>query len=315
MLQLGRFSYDRAVVVLAPMAGVSDLPFRRLCQQFGADYAVAEMVSAKPDLLATELSQKRLAFDDDPTRPKIVQLLGADVGLMVEAAQKLESQGIDVLDINLGCPAKQVAKQLAGSALLSDLKRVNELLKALCRAVSIPVTIKTRLGFDEKSAIFQVGKMAEEAGVCAIALHGRTRAQRFTGEVDYETMGRFAEQSALPVIANGDIVSPEQATGLLARYPFAGIMIGRAAQGKPQIFAEIQNQLHGKALCVKLNREDILYHINALHEHYGEQGLLIARKHLHHYFRGKALYTAVQDTINTAQTAAEQLNLLNFWEE
>ncbi|MDO4435707.1 MAG: tRNA-dihydrouridine synthase [Cardiobacteriaceae bacterium] len=314
-MKLGRFVYDKPVMVLAPMAGVSDLPFRRLCQQFGADYTVAEMVSAKPDLLSTELSQKRLSFDDDASRPKIVQLLGADKALMIDAAQMLEAKGIDVLDINMGCPAKRVGKDCAGSALLADVKRVGELLKALCEAVKIPVTLKTRLGFDDNTAIFRVGQLAEEAGVVAIALHGRTRSQRFTGTVDYHMMGKFAEQSALPVIANGDIVSPEQAQNLLSLYPFAGIMIGRAAQGNPHLFAKCQNLINDKALCTQLTRQHIISHISALHQHYGMQGILIARKHLHHYLRDNAHYHELQPRINEAQTSLEQLALLDYWED
>ena len=309
MLTLGRFSYPQPLVVLAPMAGVSDLPFRQLCQRFGADFTVAEMVSAKPDLLATGLSQRRLAFDDDRRFPRIVQLLGADPALMAAAAQRLVAAGADVIDVNLGCPAAAVAKRAAGSALLADLPAVDRLLRALRAAVAVPLTLKTRLGDRDKKAIFTVMMLAAEHGFSLIALHGRTRAQRFSGPVDYDCLGRVAEQSPLPVLANGDIGDAAQVAELLGRYPLAGVMIGRASQGRPQLFAQCQNRINGRGLAETLAPVLIRDHLRALQEHYGPAGLLIGRRHLHHYLRPRPDYEHWRPRINAAADPAAQLAL------
>lgn len=300
-------NFQNPVIALAPMAGITDLPYRTLCAEFGADFTVAEMVSAKPDLLATEFSQNRVLFPENT--PKIVQLLGSDPEMMAETAHLMEEKGADAIDINLGCPAKIVAKQLAGSALLADLKAVERLIKAVREALSIPLSIKTRLGYTaNQKTIFEVGKMAEDYGLAWITVHGRTRDQRFNGTVNYEEIARFAEKSALPVIANGDIQTAEQALFLLKNYPFSGLMIGRASQGNPQIFSEIKSLLSGipkKALQMS----HIQNHIQALHELYGRQGVFIARKHLHHYFRPFYGQTH-RDAINQAQSWDEQNALI-----
>lgn len=181
MITLGKYHYPDPVVLLAPMAGISDLPYRRICQRFGSHYTIAEMVSARPELLATEQTQTRLQFDDNPNFPKIVQLAGGDPFLMAEAAQLMQAKGADVIDINMGCPAKKVGQQNAGSALLSDLPQVEKILRATVNAVKIPVTLKTRIGFtDDTLTLDTVGKMAEDTGITAITVHGRTRAQRFS---------------------------------------------------------------------------------------------------------------------------------------
>ena len=228
------------------MAGVSDLPFRRLCQQNGADYSTAEMISAKPELLHTAYSAARLQFDLDPRYPKIVQLVGGDAALLAEAALLMQAKGADIIDLNMGCPAKTVAKQQAGSALLADLRQVEKILTAVVRAVNIPVTLKTRLGYhDGQPVIAEVARIAEACGIAALAVHGRSRAQRYQGEADYATIAAAKAKTRLPVIANGDIKSAEQAKTLLDRYGFDGIMIGRAALGDPWLFARCQTLING----------------------------------------------------------------------
>lgn len=312
MITLGRFHYAEPVVLLAPMAGISDLPYRRICERLGANYTTAEMINARPDLIASNYSQLRVQFDANPSYPKIVQLAGGDPAVMADAAQLMEMRGADVIDINMGCPAKKVGQQNAGSALLCDLPRVSAILKATCQAVTIPVTLKTRIGFnDDTLTIERVAKMAEDAGIQALTVHGRTRAQRFNGVARYTEIAAVKQQVTLPIIVNGDIDSPEKAKQLIARYGFDGVMIGRAAQGNPWLLGRIRHALTPAFEPQEEDREALIReHITALHQLYGEAGVFIARKHLHWYFRQSADYARKRASINLAKTPREQLQVI-----
>lgn len=264
------------------------------------------MVSVKPHLWNNHYGQKRLLWREDGS-PKVVQLLGNEVSALVQAAQQLQDWGVDAIDLNLGCPAKCVHKQAAGAALLRDLPHVARLLSALVRSVSLPVSVKTRLGDTDKHTIFELVQIAADAGVAWLAVHGRTRQQRFTGAVDYETLGEAALRSALPLIANGNIETAQQALDLLHTYPFAGVMIGRAAQGQPQLFAQIRSALDGRA-AQRLKRQDIERHLLDLHEFYGEHAVKIARQHLHAYARHQG--REQREAINTAPDLAAQMQVV-----
>ena len=308
---LGSYHYPQPVIVLAPMAGVSDLPFRRLCQQNGADYSTAEMVSVKPDLLHTDLAQNRLQFDPDPHYPKIVQLVGGDPALMAEAALVMQAKGADIIDINLGCPAKTVARQQAGSALLADLGQVAKILAAVSRAVSIPVTVKTRLGYhDDQPTLFELAAIAEDNGIAALAVHGRSRAQKYNGTADHAAIGALKNRTRLPIIANGDIRDAAQAKTLIDRYGFDGIMIGRAALGDPWLFARCQALINGRDIPAAAKNTQIRAHLRDLHQHYGAQATAIARKHLHAYLRPHPDYPALRPAINHAAHLDAQLALI-----
>ena len=297
------------------MAGVSDLPFRRLCQQAGAHYSVAEMISAKPDLMATQLAATRLQFDDHPAFPRIVQLVGGDAVLMAEAAQMMAEQGADIIDINMGCPAKVVGKQQAGSALLNDEQQVERILRATVDAVRIPVTLKTRLGSDEgRINIDRIGKIAENAGVQLIAVHGRTRAQKFRGAAQYAPIAALKQQLAIPVLVNGDIGDAAQAKALVDQYGFDGVMIGRAAQGNPWLFTRIRQAFTPDFRPdLPAQGEAIYRHTHALHQLYGTHGLLIARKHLHSYGATFQLPRAFREAVNAASGLAAQLEVVSHW--
>lgn len=315
MITLGRFHYPDPVVVLAPMAGVSDLPFRRLCQQSGAHYSIAEMISAKPDLMATDLAETRLSFDSNGTTPRIVQLVGGDAHLMAEAAHMMVEKGADIIDINMGCPAKVVGKQQAGSALLADEAQVAKILEKTVRAVNVPVTLKTRLGPDcGRVNIQRIARIAEDAGVQLLTVHGRSRAQKFRGEARYEDIAEVKKSLSIPVIVNGDIDSPAKAKILIDRHGFDGVMIGRAAQGNPWLFAAIRRALDPAfAAALPAPAPLIAVHIEALHALYGRQGLLIARKHLHSYGQTFQLPRAFREAVNAAHDPAAQLALIPQW--
>lgn len=312
MLTLGRFHYSKPVVLLAPMAGISDLPYRSLCQRFGSHYTIAEMVDARPQFLAMPESQLRLQFDDDARFPKIVQLVGGDPYLMAETAQVMQALGCDVIDINMGCPAKKVGKQNAGSALLSDLPQVEKILAQVTRAVSIPVTLKTRLGFNEQTMTIEtVAKIAENTGIAALTVHGRTRAQRFNGTAHYDEIGRIKAQTSLPIIVNGDITTTAQAQDLIQQFGFDGVMIGRAACGNPWLLAHMRCALDCDFAMPAISRRAVISeHISALHQLYQRQGLLIARKHLHWYLAPMPRYDFWRQEINTATDLAAQLAIV-----
>jgi tRNA-dihydrouridine synthase B len=285
---LGTHELPDPVVFLAPMAGVSDRPFRVLCRRLGASAAVSEMVTSDTRLWHTAKSRHRLDHRDEPG-PRIVQLLGNDPDALAEAARENVARGADIIDLNLGCPAKKVCNRAAGSALLGDEALVERLLVTLKAAVSVPVTLKMRLGLDhERVNAVQIARLAEAAGVAMISVHGRTRACGYRGSVDYDAIAAVVAAVRIPVLANGDITSPEQACAVIARTGAAGVMIGRGAHGRPWLPGQIRAALAGRPVAAPprgaaLGRL-ILAHVAAVHRQYGpEQGLRIARKHIDWY--------------------------------
>ena len=303
-------------LVVAPMAGVTDRPFRLLCKRFGAGYAVSEMVASNPDLRGTEKSRRRTDHVGEPA-PVAVQIAGADPVLMADAARYNVDRGAAIIDLNMGCPAKKVCNVAAGSALLANEPLVAAILDAVVRAVDVPVTLKIRTGRDpqHRNAV-AIARIAEDAGILALAVHGRTRACAFTGPVEYGTIRAVKAAVSIPVIANGDIGSPEQAQRVLFETGADAIMIGRAAQGRPWIFREISHFLaHGTRLAsptVAEARSAIVAHLADHYELYGEtSGARIARKHLGCYTKDLSGGDAFRREINAAETAAAQLSAVH----
>lgn len=275
-------------LILAPMAGVTDRPFRQLCQRMGAGMVVSEMVTSDVRLWNTRKSSLRLIHQDD-AEPRSVQIAGGDPQMLAEAAQRNVELGAQIIDINMGCPAKKVCNKAAGSALLKDEGLVREILQAVVAAVDVPVTLKIRTGWDRqnKNGVI-VAKIAEQAGIVALAVHGRTRADLYTGNAEYDTIAAIKQAVSIPVLANGDIDSPEKAKAVLAATGADGLLIGRAAQGRPWIFREIEHYLRsGQKLAAPslFEMERILLeHMAELHLFYGQvMGVRIARKHVGWY--------------------------------
>jgi tRNA-dihydrouridine synthase B len=310
-VRIGPYSLSNNLVV-APMAGVTDRPFRLLCKRFGAGFAVSEMVASNPQLRGTEKSRRRCDHVGEPA-PVSVQIAGADPAQMADAARYNVDRGAQIIDINMGCPAKKVCDVAAGSALLGNEALVAKILAAVVRAVDVPVTLKIRTGRDpEHRNALAIARIAEDAGIAALAVHGRTRACAFTGPVEYETVRAVKERVFIPVIANGDIDSPEQAKRVLDETRADAIMIGRAAQGRPWIFREIAHFLaHGTRLPAPTVAEAhaaILAHLGDHYAFYGEAaGTRIARKHLGWYTRDLSGGEAFRREINAAETAEVQL--------
>jgi tRNA-dihydrouridine synthase B len=301
-------------LVLAPMAGVTDKPFRLLCKRLGAGYAVSEMTTADPRLIRTPKTRHRLDHEGEPS-PVGVQIAGADPAALAAAARHAVDNGADIVDINMGCPAKKVCNASAGSALMRDEGLVGRILTAVVRAVDVPVTLKIRTGWDRANVNgVRIARIAEDAGVRALAVHGRTRDMLYTGEAEYETIAAIKQAVGIPVIANGDVTSPEKARAVLAATRADALMIGRAAQGRPWIFRAIAHFLAtGEPLPpppLTFVRDTLLEHVRALHEFYGEEkGVRIARKHLAWYAKDRAENAAFRAVVNRAATAAEQLEL------
>ncbi len=275
-------------LILAPMAGVTDRPFRQLCRNLGAGLVVSEMVTSDVRLWNSRKSSLRLLHAGDP-EPRSVQIAGGDPQMLAEAARKNVELGAQIIDINMGCPAKKVCNKAAGSALLRDEPLVREILDAVVGAVSVPVTLKIRTGWDRQNKNgVTVAKIAEDAGISALAVHGRTRADLYTGDAEYETIAAIKQAVSIPVFANGDIDSPQKAKAVLDATGADALLIGRAAQGRPWIFREIEHYLRtGSTLPAPglLEVERILLeHLAALHAFYGElMGVRIARKHVGWY--------------------------------
>jgi len=275
-------------LALAPMAGVTDRPFRILCRRLGAGLAASEMVTADVRLWHTEKSRRRMDHEGEP-EPRAVQIAGAEPAMMVEAALRNVEAGAQIIDINMGCPAKKVCNRLAGSALLRDEALVGRILEAVARAVDVPVTLKTRTGWSpEQRNGVRIARIAQESGIQALAIHGRTRACMYRGVAEYDTIREIKSQVRIPVIANGDIDTPELAREVLARTGADGVMIGRAAQGRPWIFREVNFFLasgrRGAPVARSEVRDILLAHLEALYSFYGEDtGVRVARKHLSWY--------------------------------
>jgi tRNA-dihydrouridine synthase B len=286
--------------LLAPMAGVTDLPFRRLCRRLGAGLAASEMLTSDTRLWHSQKSSARLMIDGDEA-PRAIQIAGSEPAAMAEAARAAVLRGAQIIDINMGCPAKKVCRKAAGSALLRDEDLVTDILQAVTAAADVPVTLKIRTGWSpsEKNAL-TIARIAEDCGIVALAVHGRTRACRFGGSAEYDTMAAIAQSVSIPVIANGDIDSPLKARQVLDYTGAAAVMVGRAAQGNPWIFQAINCFLEtgesATAPSVSERGDLILEHLNALHDFYGaSMGMKIARKHIGWYFQYEAQHEPQQD--------------------
>ena len=314
-MQLGAHVLRNGLFV-APMAGVTDRPFRTLCRRFGAGLAVSEMVSARPDLHGTRKSRLRREHEGE-TRgsagPISVQIVGADPAMMADAARLNADEGAHIIDINMGCPAKKVCNVAAGSALLSDEALVARILEAVVAAVDVPVTLKIRTGPDplRRNAV-RVARIAESAGVRLLVVHGRTRACGFRGTAEFETVAAVKAEVRIPVIANGDIGTPEEAKRVLDYTRADGIMIGRAAHGRPWIFREFAQFLETGEIALPASPAEMravaLEHLEGLYGLYGEQhGVRIARKHIGWYARGLPGGDAFRRAANDILYASEQL--------
>jgi len=286
-LRIGPYTLPNSLI-LAPMAGVTDQPFRQLCKRMGAGLVVSEMVTSDVRLWNTRKSSLRMIHSGDP-EPRSVQIAGGDPEMLSEAARRNVEMGAQIIDINMGCPAKKVCNKAAGSALLKDEQLVRDILQAVVAAVDVPVTLKIRTGWDrENKNGINVAKIAEDAGIVALAVHGRTRADLYMGEAEYETIAAIKQAVSIPVLANGDIDSPQKAKAVLAATGADGLLIGRAAQGRPWIFREIEHYLRtGEQLpapgLAEVERI-LLEHLTALHAFYGDvMGVRIARKHVSWY--------------------------------
>ncbi len=297
------------------MAGVTDRPFRELCLQYGAGMAVSEMMSSNPALWNTDKSKNRMVHEGE-SGIRSVQIAGSDPQLMADAAQFSVENGAQIIDINMGCPAKKVNKKLAGSALLRFPDLIEEILKTVVDAVNVPVTLKTRTGWDtdNKNCVY-IAQLAENCGIQALALHGRTRACMYKGEAEYDSIKAAKEAISIPVIANGDIDSPEKAKYVLEYTGADALMIGRPAQGRPWIFQEIQHYLENGTTMPDLPLEEVksimLGHVTALHGFYGEYlGPRIARKHVGWYLKEHEEASEFRRTFNAIEAASLQLEAL-----
>ncbi len=305
-------------LIVAPMAGVTDRPFRQLCKAMGAGMAVSEMISSNAQLRNTSKSLRR-ADHQGEVDPISVQIAGADPAAMADAARYNADRGAQLIDINMGCPAKKVCNVAAGSALLQNEALVGRILDAVVAAVDIPVTLKIRTGWNPQNRnAVRVAEIAESAGVKALSIHGRTRACAFIGDVEYDTIADVKSRVSMPVIANGDINSPEKAREVLRRTGADAIMIGRAAQGRPWIFREIQHYLtsgnHLPAPEIAEIRDVLVQHLHDLYTLYGEQGgVRVARKHIGWYVRGLVGATAFRQTMNRLESARQQLAAVEFY--
>jgi tRNA-dihydrouridine synthase B len=305
-------------ILLAPMVGVSDLPFREVCIQQGATLTVAEMLPADTSMWKTERNRLRMKRSS-AGGPEIVQIAGFDPQMMADAARINADLGAEVIDINMGCPAKKVLKKAAGSALMRDPDLVKQILTAVVNAVDIPVTLKMRTGWcrSDKNGV-EIARIAEGCGISMLSVHGRTRECRFLGDAEYDTIAEIKHSISIPLIANGDITSPEKAAWVLYQTGADGLMIGRAAQGRPWIFREIRQYLqHGEhaerptAIDISTLMQD---HIRALHAFYGEScGALFARKHIDWYSKALPGGDALKAEFMTEQDMASQQALLENW--
>ena len=312
-MRIGPYLIDPPVV-LAPMAGVTDKPFRQLCKRLGAGLAVSEMTTADPRLWATRKSQRRMDHVGEP-EPVSVQIAGYDPAMLAEAARFNVDHGAEIVDINMGCPAKKVCNVWSGSALLQDEALVARILNAVVKAVDVPVTLKIRTGWNRANRNgVRIARIAEDAGIAALAVHGRTRADLYEGDAEYETIAAIKAAIRIPVFANGDVDSPQKAKAVLALTRCDAVMIGRAAQGRPWIFGEIARYLATGEIVASPEpaevRDILLGHLDDLYAFYGEQqGVRIARKHLGWYAKDRSENAAFRSVVNRAESAADQMRL------
>jgi tRNA-dihydrouridine synthase B len=310
-VRIGPYTLPNNLAV-APMAGVTDRPFRQLCRRLGAGYAVSEMVAANPQLRGTEKSRRRLDHAGE-VAPIVVQIAGADPAQMADAARYNVERGAQIIDINMGCPAKKVCNAAAGSALLANEALVARILGAVVPAAGVPVTLKIRTGSHPGARnALAIARIAEDAGIAALTVHGRTRACAFVGAVEYDTIARVKQSVSIPVIANGDMAMPERVRAVLAHTGADAVMIGRAAQGRPWIFREISHFLatgtHLPPPLVSEARALIVEHLADHYAFYGEEaGVRIARKHLGWYTEALSGGAAFRREANAATTVQQQL--------
>ncbi|AHG73925.1 tRNA dihydrouridine synthase DusB [Mannheimia bovis] len=312
-MQIGQYEIKNRIF-LAPMAGITDQPFRRLCSQLGAGLTFSEMMSTNPDVWHTEKSRLRLAHHEE-IGINAVQIAGSDPIEMAEAAKVNVEYGADIIDINMGCPAKKVNKKMAGSALLREPELVAQILDAVVNAVDVPVTLKIRTGWDlENRNCLTIAKIAEQAGIKALTIHGRTRSCLFNGEAEYESIKAVKQAVSIPIIANGDIISAEKAKSVLDYTNADAVMIGRGSFGNPWLFKEINDFFEtGQYSTLPENEKYQLMfkHIEDLHHFYGEEkGYRIARKHVGWYVEQLQPESNFKRTFNTLSSTKEQLNAL-----
>ena len=314
-MQIGNHVLKNNLIV-APMAGVTDRPFRQLCKKLGAGLAVSEMVTSNSLLYGSEKTRRR-ANHEGEVDPISVQIAGADPQMMAEAARYNVDNGAQIIDINMGCPAKKICNVMAGSALLKDEPLVSLILKAVVAAVNVPVTLKIRTGWDKNNRnAVMIAKIAEDIGVQALAMHGRTRACLYMGDAEYDTIAAVKQAIRIPLIANGDITTPEKAKYVLDYTGADAVMIGRAAQGRPWIFREIEHYLKTGTHLLPPTVEEIhtvmLEHINDLYGFYGDvAGMRVARKHISWYTKGLAGSASFRHNMNTLQTIDLQQQAIN----
>ncbi|MBU2864899.1 tRNA dihydrouridine synthase DusB [Reinekea forsetii] len=311
MFSIGPYRISQPTV-LAPMAGVTDQPFRKLCKAQGAGLVVSEMVTSDTRLWTTNKSRWRLNHSGE-AEPISIQIAGGEASMLAHAAEQNVKIGAQIIDINMGCPAKKVCNRAAGSALMKDEALVREILNAVVGAVNVPVTLKIRTGWcgQSKNAL-TIAKMAEDIGIKMLAIHGRTRDQGYKGDAEYQTIADVKSALSIPVLANGDIDSPQKAKQVMDYTQVDGVMIGRAAQGNPWIFDQINRYLASGEIKPDPTPDEVHAllsgHLNALHEFYGEyMGVRIARKHLGWYLKAQQTDRSVLKHLNQLESASEQL--------
>jgi tRNA-dihydrouridine synthase B len=316
MLKIGPYKLSNRVA-LAPMAGVTDLPFRRLCRELGAGLVVSEMISSNPQLSHTRKTRLRTQHDREPAL-RSVQIAGSDPDEMAAAARHNVTLGAQIIDINMGCPAKKVCRKAAGSALLQDQSLVTAILQAVVAAVDVPVTLKIRTGTSPQTRTgVQIARIAEDAGISALAVHGRTRACKFRGAAEYDTIAAIVAATEFPVYANGDITTPQQAAAVIAHTDAAGVMIGRAAQGQPWLCGQIASYLDTGITALAPTSERqldiILRHLADIHQFYGDfMGVRIARKHAGWYLQHQNNAADLRQGFNALTAPEDQLHYIKL---
>jgi tRNA-dihydrouridine synthase B len=315
IMQIGSYQLKNNLIV-APMAGVTDRPFRMLCKRMGAGMAVSEMVASNSLLYGSEKTKRR-ANHEGEVDPISVQIVGADPKMLAQAARYNVDNGAQIIDINMGCPAKKICNVMAGSALMQNEKLVADILETVVAAVDVPVTLKMRTGWDKANRNApNIARIAESCGIQALAIHGRTRACAYTGEAEYDTIRAVKSAVKIPIIANGDITTPEKARFVLQHTGADAVMIGRAAQGRPWLFREIAHYLDtGTYLLspqVSEIQEILIGHVHELYAFYGEQtGMRVARKHISWYTKGLAGSAHFRHQMNQLESIPEQLQAVN----
>ncbi|MDD4962807.1 MAG: tRNA dihydrouridine synthase DusB [Gallionella sp.] len=314
-MRIGPYQLKNNLIV-APMAGVTDRPFRMLCKRMGAGMAVSEMVASNSLLYGSEKTLRR-ANHEGEVDPISVQIVGADPAMLARAAQHNVDHGAQIIDINMGCPAKKICNVMAGSALLQNEPLVAQILESVVKSVNVPVTLKIRTGWDKhnRNAV-NIAKIAEASGIQALAIHGRTRACAYMGEAEYDTIANVKANVNIPIIANGDITTPEKAQHVLSYSGADAVMIGRAAQGRPWLFREIEHFLntgeHLSSPAVTEIHQVLVGHVQDLYDFYGElSGLRIARKHISWYTKGLVGSAAFRHQMNKLDTPDAQMAAVN----